>query len=90
MCCGISQDLAWFDKKRSLDLAKNCEYVCEQNLWLVLHLDKQKLGLKALAYKLWLYFMNSAHYIGSMYCVLRNNHAKFAKETSANFRNIQH
>ena len=29
-------------------------------------------------------------YIGSMYCVLRTNHAKFAKETSANFRNIQH
>ena len=29
-------------------------------------------------------------YIGSMYCVLRTNHAKFAKETSAYFRNIQH
>ena len=29
-------------------------------------------------------------YIGLMYCVLRTNHAKFAKETSANFRNIQH
>ena len=27
-------------------------------------------------------------FIGSMYCVLRTNHAKFAKETSANFRNI--
>ena len=25
-----------------------------------------------------------------MYCVLRTNHAKFAKETSSNFRNIQH
>ena len=24
-------------------------------------------------------------YIGSMYCVLRTNHAKFAKEMSANF-----
>ena len=28
-------------------------------------------------------------YIGSKYCVLRTNHAKFAKETSANFLNIQ-
>ena len=28
--------------------------------------------------------------IGSMYCVLRTNHAKFAKETSSYFRNIQH
>ena len=25
-----------------------------------------------------------------MYCVLRTNHAKFAKETSAIFRKIQH
>ena len=29
-------------------------------------------------------------YIGSMYCVLRTIHAKFAKETFDNFRNIQH
>ena len=29
-------------------------------------------------------------YIELMYCVLKTNHAKFAKETSANFRNIQH
>ena len=25
-----------------------------------------------------------------MFCVLKTNHARFAKETSANFRNIQH
>ena len=35
-------------------------------------------------------FCPARFYIGSMYCVLRTNHAKFAKETSANFRNIQH
>ena len=29
-------------------------------------------------------------YIGSMYCVLKTNHDKFAKETFANVRNIQH
>ena len=29
-------------------------------------------------------------YIGLMYCVLRTNLAKFAKETSTYFRNIQH
>ena len=29
-------------------------------------------------------------YIGSMYCLLRTNYAKFAKETPADFRNIQH
>ena len=28
-------------------------------------------------------------YIGSMYCVLKTNHAKFTKETSVYFRNIQ-
>ena len=29
-------------------------------------------------------------YFGSMFCVLRTDHAKFAKEASANFQNIQH
>ena len=29
-------------------------------------------------------------YSKSMYCVRRTNHTKFAKQTSANFQNIQH
>ena len=35
--------------------------------------------------------ISAQHDIGfRLYCVLRTDHAKFAKETSANFRNIQH
>ena len=34
------------------------------------------------------FILNQILYL--MYCVLRTNHAEFAKETSANFRNMQH
>ena len=53
-----------------------------------------RLGLHV---QIWLYYVFQSEnfgpardrfYIGSMYCVLRTNHAKFAIETSANFRNI--
>ena len=59
---------------------------CDMYLRLGLHVQIRLYYV--LPYKAKISAQHGIGYIGSMYCVLRTNHAKFAKETSANFRNI--